>query len=147
MDQYEDLLILQLPKKNLTGKFPYLLNLSPTDLQWPVSFFSLSSPSVYGKLFMNQHIHKNPNYNISRNHINKICQTSIFKTTYFYGDNILKIPSYFSGGNFVCHLIWNKQTVRTRCMAYAKTRSNQWQSIKHTTSHTEVPALCTSAIV
>ena len=49
MVKYEDLLILWLTKTNLISKFPCLLNLLPTNLEWSASFFGVSQPSVYGK--------------------------------------------------------------------------------------------------
>ena len=42
---------LLVPKTNLIWKFPCLLNLLPTNLEWLASFFHLSLPSVYGGQF------------------------------------------------------------------------------------------------
>lgn len=39
------------PKQALYISFLCLLKLPPTNLEWPVSFFSLSLPSVYGSWF------------------------------------------------------------------------------------------------
>ena len=41
-------------KFSLVCKFPCLLNLPRTNLEWSASFFSLSLPSMYGGRFMNQ---------------------------------------------------------------------------------------------
>lgn len=46
-----DLPVLWLPKISLTRKFPCLLNLSPTHLGKPASFFSLALPLVHGNKF------------------------------------------------------------------------------------------------
>ena len=40
-------LTVLLHKTKLIFEFPCLLNLSPTNLEWPASFFNLSLPSVY----------------------------------------------------------------------------------------------------
>ena len=49
--QVQNLLILQLPMTNLLSKFPCILNLPSTNLEWPAFFFCLTLPSVYGAQF------------------------------------------------------------------------------------------------
>ena len=51
LERYRNLLLLPMPKTSLVGKFPSLINLPPTKLEWPASFCSLSLPSAYAVPF------------------------------------------------------------------------------------------------
>ena len=56
MGGFRDLLVLWLPNKSLVSKFPCILKLPPTNLEWSASFFGLSLPSMYGGQFLNQQL-------------------------------------------------------------------------------------------
>ena len=51
LERCRNLLLLPMPKTSLVGKFPSLINLPPTKLEWPSSFCSLSLPSAYAVPF------------------------------------------------------------------------------------------------
>ena len=53
--QYINVKPLMAAQNNL-HKFPCLLNLPPTKLEWSFSFYGLAVPSVYGNQFMDQQV-------------------------------------------------------------------------------------------